>query len=276
MTGSCGRRSVLGWAALAAGAPSLVARAASGGDALMLRGIIASPSRPAADRARDRWRHPYASLRFWGLRPGMTIIDLQPGSGYWTRILAPYAARTGGTYIAGLGDMGAARTRFDGLFSDVAHYGHIRDVSFGPNSGPLADPGSVDLILTAREIHNWIGGGYLDHAMGVVDAALKPGGILAVEEHRADPVPQEAGAASGYVAVSTVVQAATRAGLQLDASSEINANPRDDKKHPFGVWTLPPTRASSASGQPDPSFDHTTYDAIGESDRMTLRFRKPA
>ena len=250
-----------------------------------LRAAVNSPARPAADRARDTYRHPYASLAFWGLKPGMTVMDLQPGGGYWTEILAPYAAQTHGVYDAGVADLadsqlspGARKSRanFEAKHSDPARYGAIRYVGFGPHSPALAPTGSVDLILTSREIHNWLDDGYLDKAMADCFSALKPGGVLAVEEHRADPKPQLAGASNGYVSVSTVVDAARKAGFQLQAASEVNANPRDTKDHPFGVWTLPPTRQSAPDGRPpNPAFDHAKYDAIGESDRMTLRFVKP-
>ncbi len=249
-----------------------------------LRAAVDNPARPAADRARDVYRHPYESLKFWGLKPGLVVIDLQPGGGYWTEILAPYAAKTGGVYVAGVSDLAnpklseaakAGRAKFEAKFSDTARYGAIRYVGFGPVSGPMAPPNSVDLIITSREIHNWLAGGYLDRALAQAYAALKPGGILAVEEHRADPKPQATGASTGYVATRTVVEAAQKAGFQFAGSSEVNANPKDTKDHPFGVWTLPPTRQSSASGTPDPTFDHSKYDAIGESDRMTLKFTKP-
>ncbi len=250
----------------------------------ILRAAVDDPTRPAADRARDVYRHPYETLKFWGLKPKLVVVDLQPGGGYWTEILAPYALKTGGVYVAGVADLAnpklsdgakAGRAKFEAKFADAARYGAIRYVGFGPASGPIAPPNSVDLIITSREIHNWLAGGYLDRALAQAYAALKPGGVLAVEEHRADPRPQAAGASDGYVATRTVVEAAQKAGFQFSGASEINANPKDTKDHPFGVWTLPPTRQSSASGAPDPAFDHAKYDAIGESDRMTLRFKKP-
>jgi len=250
----------------------------------VLRAAVDNPARPAADRVRDIYRHPYETLKFWGLKPGLVVVDLQPGGGYWTEILAPYAMKTGGVYVAGVADLAnpklsegakAGRAKFEAKFADAARYGAIRYVGFGPVSGPIAPPNSVDLIITSREIHNWLAGGYLDRAMVQAYAALKPGGILAVEEHRADPRPQAAGASDGYVATRTVVEAAQKAGFQFAGASEVNANPKDTKDHPFGVWTLPPTRQSSASGAPDPAFDRAKYDAIGESDRMTLRFKKP-
>jgi predicted methyltransferase len=259
----------------------------SAGDAAVdsgLRTAVDNPARPAADRARDIYRHPYETLRFWGLKPGLVVIDLQPGGGYWTEILAPYAMKTGGVYVAGVSDLAnpklsegakTGRAKFEAKFADAARYGAIRYVGFGPVSGPMAPPNSVDLIITSREIHNWIGGGYLDRAFAQAYAALKPGGVLAVEEHRSDPKPQATSASNGYVATRTVVETAQKAGFQFAGASEINANPKDTKDHPFGVWTLPPTRQSSASGPPDPAFDHSKYDAIGESDRMTLKFKKP-
>jgi predicted methyltransferase len=246
---------------------------------------IAGPWRPANDVARDKYRHPLESLTFWGLQPGMTVVDLQPGGGYWTQILAPYALKTHGVYIAGVQDLGnpalsdgakKSRAAFAAKFSDPTIYGHVVLANFGAQSAPFAPPGSVDLVITSRELHNWAPAGKLDKIMGDAYAALKPGGILAVEDHRADPEPEVAGWKNGYIATQTVVDAAAKAGFRLEASSEVNANPADLKNYPFGVWTLPPTRQSSDSGAPDPSFDHAKYDAIGESDRMTLRFRKPS
>ena len=150
---------------------------------------------------------------------------------------------------------------------------------FGKASGPFVPAGSADLVLTSREIHNWMRGDMLDKAMADSFAALKPGGVFAVEEHRADGSAVKADGTQGYVQTSTVVDAAKKAGFRLVAASEINANPKDTKDHPFGVWTLPPTRQSSGAadsdGKGDPNFDHAKYDAIGESDRMTLRFEKP-
>ena len=241
--------------------------------------------RPTTDKVRDQFRHPLESLTFWGLQPGMTVVDLQPGGGYWTQILAPYALKTHGRYVAGVQDFAdpklserakKARVAFEGKFADKALYGEIAFVGFGPDSAPFAPPGTVDLVLTSRELHNWAPDGKLDKIMGDAYAALKPGGVLAVEDHRADPGPEAPKWTNGYIATQTVVDAAAKAGFRLDASSEVNANPADLKNYPFGVWTLPPSRQSAPDGQPaDPNFSHAKYDAIGESDRMTLRFRKP-
>jgi len=241
--------------------------------------------RPAGEVARDKYRHPLEAMTFFGLQPGMTVVDLQPGAGYWTQILAPYAARTHGRYIAGVADLSnpelseAAkkdRTAFETRFADTSIYGAVELVNFGPKSAPFAPPGSVDLVLSSREMHNWARSGHLDKIMADAFKALKPGGVFAVIDHRADPNPEAPHWSDGYIATSTVAAAAEKAGFKLEASSELNANPADLKNYPFGVWTLPPTRQSAADGKTvDPSFDHTKYDAIGESDRMTLRFRKP-
>lgn len=253
-----------------------------------LAASVAGAWRPANEVARDRYRHPVESLTFWGLRPGMTVVDLQPGGGYWTQILAPYARMTGGRYIAGVQDLAnpkmseagrKSREAFAAKFADKAIYGTVELANFGAVSAPFAPAGSVDLVLTSRELHNWAAAGAMDKIMNDAFAALKPGGVLAVEDHRADPRPEAPKVQDGYIATATVVAAAKKAGFVLDGASEVNANPKDTKDHPFGVWTLPPTRQSSGTpDNPGPAaaaFDHTKYDAIGESDRMTLRFRKP-
>jgi predicted methyltransferase len=270
---------------LAAAALCLHAAPAMAADAA-LKAAIASPDRTPASVARDGARHPYESLVFWGLKPKQTVVEVSPGGGYWTEILAAYAKATGGTYVAGVADLanpkiseGAKKGRaaFETRFADPAKYGTVQFANFGPVAGPLGAPGSADLVITARNVHNWTGQpGVADKIFADFFAVLKPGGLLAVEDHRADPKSETDKGADGYLATATVVALAEKAGFKLDAQSEINANPKDTKDHPFGVWTLPPVRQSAPSGQPaDPAFDHAKYDAIGESDRMTLRFRKP-
>jgi len=250
-----------------------------------LADAVNGSQRSPQNRARDPWRHPAESLTFWDLRPADVVLELDPGRGYWAEILAPFARATGGRYIAGLADLNDPklsaeqkqnRSDFEARFADQSVWGKVESVGFGTASGPLAPPGSVDFILTGRNIHNFIWRGMLDKMMADSFTALRPGGVLAVEEHRADPRPMVPDARGGYVSEAYVIAAAEKAGFKLEGKSEINANPKDSKDHPFGVWTLPPTRRSSPFGQPaDPAFNHAKYDAIGESDCMTLRFRKP-
>jgi predicted methyltransferase len=248
---------------------------------------VAGAWRTPEDRGRDRWRRPAESLAFWGLKPGVTVVEFWPGAGWYSEILAPFLAGTGGRlYAAHLqladppdaaaqGVVEAYRARFA---SNRRPYGKVEVTAFGPTSGPVAPAGSADLALFLRNLHNWMAAGIAEKAFRDAFLALKPGGVLGVEEHRAAPggVPDVL-AESGYVDQAYAIRLGQEAGFRLAATSEINANPKDSRDHPFGVWTLPPVRRSSPRGQPaDPSFDHAAYDAIGESDRMTLKFVKPA
>jgi predicted methyltransferase len=255
-----------------------------GGDAdgALLQEAVDSPQRTAAYRARDGARHPYATLRAFGLQPEQTVIEIAPGGGWYTEILAPYL-RQRGHYVAALYVEDAAtpdpteaaltkeRERFDAKFAgQPQQYGHI-DVGTLRAQG-LVDagaPGSADAVLTFRNIHNWIAGNHFDEALRAFYVALKPGGVLGVEEHRAaEGTPLERIISSGYVPQQYVVEHARAAGFVLLSASETNANPRDTKDHPNGVWSLPPTLRGGA-------VDRDRYLAIGESDRMTLTFVKP-
>jgi predicted methyltransferase len=251
-----------------------------------LQTAVAGSWRAPENVERDEWRKPVEALTFWGLKPGMTVLELSPGGGWWTEILAPYARMTKGRYIATAADLdnpdlseGArdGRARFEQRFADQAIYGKIELVNFGAKSSGLGQPNSVDFVLNGRNIHNWMNGGILDKVMAESFAVLKPGGVLAIEEHRNAPdTEQDPKAGSGYVTEAFVIAAAERAGFKLAARSDILANPKDDRDHPFGVWTLPPVKRTAPPGQPaDPTFDRAPYDAIGESDRMALRFVKP-
>jgi predicted methyltransferase len=244
--------------------------------------------RSADEKSRDAARKPIENLQFWGLKPGASILEVQPGAGWWTRILAPYAARTGGRYSATAADLAnpsiteaarKGRADFAARFADEKIYGKVELVNWGATAAPLA-ANSYDFILLSRVIHGWMRvEGLLDRHFANLAGSLKPGGVLAIEQHRENPGPQDPMAESGYVTEAFVIEAAERTGLRLAARSEINANPKDTKDHPFGVWTLPPTRITVPYGSgkaPDPNFDRSKYDAIGESDRMTLRFVKAA
>ena len=240
-------------------------------------------------KARDRYRHPIESLTFWGLKPGMTILEIQPGSqSWWTDILAPYAKTTGGAFYATGADLanpklseGArkARSSFEARYlAKPELYGDVHILNWGDVSTTLpAD--TFDFILTARSIHGWM----QDEPDTVHDTfvefhkALKQGGILAVEQHRAKPGTNPEKPATGYVTEAYVIEQAQKAGFTLAGKSEINANPKDTTDHPFGVWTLPPNLRSTPYGSgkdEDPAFDKSKYLAIGESDRMTLKFVK--
>lgn len=240
----------------------------------------------AGDRARDEWRHPIETLRFFELRPDMRVVEFWPGGGWYSEILAPYLARGGGTlYAAGFptGEganpaQAALNAAYQQRFSaDRRLYGEVEFTTFGPTSGPVAPAGTADLVLFMRSIHAWMAAGIAEKAFADAFAALRPGGILGVEQHRLSPdADQDPAAANGYVQEGFVRQLAAEAGLAYVAASDVNANERDTKDHPFGVDTLPPIRLTAPPGEaPDPTFDRTPYEAIGESDRMTLKFRKP-
>jgi predicted methyltransferase len=253
-----------------------------------LQAAVAGDWRSADEKARDRYRHPVESLTFWGLKPGMTLLEVQPGGGWWTDILAPYARATDGKLYVTAADLanpklsdGAKKARADFEARYAAKpdtFGKLEYVDWGAVSRSLP-ANTFDLILTARSIHGWMqqGADVAQQTFAEFHKALKPGGILAVEQHRANPTGGAEKPESGYVSEQHVIDLAQKAGFKLAAKSEINANPKDTKDHPFGVWTLPPALYSTpyGSGKPDdPNFDHSKYLAIGESDRMTLKFVK--
>lgn len=262
------------------------AKAAAKAGSSTIAAAVAGDWRLPADRARDVWRHPVESLTFWGLKPGQTVVEFWPGAGWYTDILAPFLADTRGKLFEATlqtidpADLAAAEIveAYRRKLSDKKKiYGEVAITAFGPTSGPVAPAGSADLVLFLRNLHNWMAGGIAEKAFKDALAVLKPGGILGIEEHRGEPGRvQDVLAADGYVQQDYVIQMAQEAGFVLAGTSEINANPKDTKDHPFGVWTLPPTRLSAPRGEPaEPGFDHSKYDAIGESDRMTLKFLKP-
>ena len=281
------RRAILAAGLVTACRPGSVEKAPASGPPSTIAAAVAGDWRLPADKARDPWRHPIETLEFWGLKPGHTVIEFWPGAGWYTDILAPFLAQTNGALYAAhlqVADppdpaacdvVEAYRRR---LSERPRLYGDVQITAFGPTSGAVAPAGSADLALFLRNLHNWMAAGLTEKAFQDAFLALKPGGVLGVEEHRARPgeVPDVL-ADDGYVDQALAIKLGQEAGFQFAGSSEINANPKDTKDHPFGVWTLPPVRRSSPRGEPDdPTFDHAPYDAIGESDRMTLKFVKPA
>ncbi len=235
--------------------------------------------------ARDQWRHPLQTLLFWSLEGDKSVLEILPGRGWYTCILAPYLAANGGRLVAASFDPHAdslaqreVLADFEARFMhDRALYGAIERTALN-TSGAVAPAGSIDLAILANNVHTLMAEGIAERVFRDVLAALKPGGGFGIEQHRAASTGlQDPLAGTGYVQEAYVMALAQEAGFEFVAASDVNANPRDTRDHPFGVWTLPPTLRTSPLGEPDnPAFDTSPYEAIGESDRMTLRFRKPS
>ena len=242
-----------------------------------LRAAIDVTTRTAANRERDRYRHPYETLAFFGVKPSDTVVEIWPGGGWYTEILAPYLASGGGKLI--LAAPGWGRSGIDKMkAANAALYGPLTVADFPMFDGKPAEipAGSADVVLTFRNVHNFRMGyrrddkaDYSVAAFQQIYAMLKPGGVLGIVDHR---LPESASAEretnSGYIKTSTVIRLAEQAGFKLEARSEINANPKDTADWPDGVWTLPPSLRLKDQ-------DRDKYLAIGESDRMTLKFVKP-
>jgi predicted methyltransferase len=234
--------------------------------------------RSAENRARDVYRHPVETLEFFGIEPDMTVVEIWPSGGWYSEILGPYLNKEG-TFIAAHWDpnseMEFVRTGVTAYQEKLAArpdlYGNTQmGVLMPPEIWAIAPEASVDMIVTFRSIHNWMPRGYADSMFAEFYKVLKPGGVLGVVEHRGDPaVEQDPKAASGYVNEAYAIALAEAAGFVLEEKSEINANPADTKDYDTGVWTLPPTLRKKDE-------DKDKYLAIGESDRFTLKFRKPA
>ncbi|HEX8572217.1 MAG TPA: methyltransferase [Allosphingosinicella sp.] len=266
----------LGIAAASACAPSPRAVAAAEAELhsdTAIAAAVDSPGRSEANRARDQYRHPRETLGFFGVKPTDTIVEIWPGGGWYAEILAPLARERGAYYAAANGNgLNGARAL---MARDPALYANIRLAAFPagrPGSDQPAVPdGSADVVLTFRNVHNWIMAEppFGEEAFRQMFAMLRPGGTLGVAEHRlpedADPAREKT---SGYIKVSTVRRLAEAAGFRFVAASEINANPADTKDHPNGVWSLPPSLRGKEVGR-------KRFLAIGESDRMTLKFVKP-
>lgn len=231
-----------------------------------LKAAVAADNRLVGNVARDAHRHPYETLSFFGIKPTDTVVELVPGGGWFTEILAPYLREGGQLYAADGGSV-----RFKAKMDSMGVYSKVKITSFDPAKGlfDIAPPGSADAVLTFRNVHNWMNGGTAQAVFDAAFKALKPGGVLGVEEHRLPASrTQDPKGGSGYVHEAVVIKFAETAGFKLAGKSEVNANPKDTADHPDGVWTLPPTYALKDK-------DRAKYQAIGESDRMTLKFVKP-
>lgn len=237
--------------------------------------VLAGDHRSAANKARDAYRHPAQTLGFFGIKPDMTVVEISPSGGWYTEILAPYLNAKGTYYAAhnnpATSERAAAglKTFKDKLAALPAAYGNARVTAFGKGAYDIAPAGSADAVLSFRNVHNWHMNGFAPEAFKAFYAALKPGGTLGIVEHRLPETADDAKMKdSGYMKVSHVKALAKAAGFEFVGASEINANSKDTRDYPKGVWTLPPNYAEGEA-------DKAKYAAIGESDRMTLKFRKP-
>lgn len=247
----------------------------SGASDVGLEKWAAAPHRTPANVARDPFRHPLQTLAFFGVREDSTVVEILPGSsGYYLEILAPYL-RARGRYVAAsrapdappqyLADHGKLLARLE---AEPALYGKVVVTQFSADRYAIAPPGSADFVLTFRNLHNWIERNEVESALRAFHRALKPGGVLGVVDHRGrDDLPQEEQMKTGYVRQDVAIALIEKAGFRLAGASEVNANPKDSKDHPEGVWTLPPTYRLKDQ-------DRAKYAAIGESDRFTLKFIK--
>lgn len=239
--------------------------------------ILADKHRSIEHKNRDKFRHPQQTLDFFEVKNDMTVVEIWPSEGWYTEILAPYLKDHGKLYAAHFSAdnksphaQKSLQTFISKLHAQPKIYGNVElTVLQPPELLKIAPDNSVDRVLTFRNVHNWM---KADQAATVFKAmfnALKSGGMLGVVEHRNSVLkPQDIHAASGYVTEDYVIELARNAGFEFLAKSEINANSKDTKDYPDGVWTLPPTLKLKDK-------DRKKYLAIGESDRMTLKFIKP-
>lgn len=242
-----------------------------------LQARIDGPQRADKNRARDVFRHPGPVLAFFGVKPDSTIVEILPGAaGYWTEILAPYL-HDKGRYIAANAEAAGAREEAQRenagfaakIAADPALYGKVETSEFAADRHAIALPASADFVLTFRNLHNWMARGETAAALKAFYTALKPGGVLGIEDHRGPAdLPQDPLAKSGYVREDAAIQLIEAAGFKFVAASEANANPKDTKDYSVGVWALPPTYRLK-------DVDRAKFEAIGESDRFTLKFVKP-
>jgi predicted methyltransferase len=261
---------------LAAAALCTACASAPAGDAEALARFAAAAHRSPGNVARDRFRHPVESLAFFGIRENSTVVEILPGSGgYYMEILAPYL-KDQGRYIAANRDPAAPpqyladhQKLLARLKAEPALYDKVEVTPFNAGLHEIAPAGSADVVITFRDLHNWVARNEIDGALRAFHKALKPGGVLGIVDHRGrSDLPQEAQTRNGYIRQDYAIALIEKAGFRFAGASEVNANPKDTKDHPEGVWALPPTYRNK-------DVDRAKYQAIGESDRFTLKFVKP-
>jgi predicted methyltransferase len=244
--------------------------------ALALDNILSGNQRSAVNSARDRYRHPKETLLFFGIRPQMKVLEVWPEPGWYTEVIAPLVREHGKYYAAVIAPDPGSKYVTERLANyqkkltdNPSLYGAVQVVTFRDDGADVVPPGSLDMIVTFRNIHNWMARDSAGQAFATMYKALKPGGVLGVVEHRGNAaVPQDRKAKSGYVNEDYAIRLIEGQGFKLVGESQVNANPKDTKDYEQGVWTLPPTYRLGDK-------DRDKYAAIGESDRFTLKFVKP-
>jgi len=259
-----------------AGAAPAASSQTTGADLAKLKEVVNGDQRSAANKARDKYRHPVETLAFFGIRPNMTVVELWPFGGWYTEIIAPYLKGTG-TYYAAAQDPDSKNAEDQELNAKLKAlldarpdlYSGVKWSVLARGKYNIAPDGSADMVVTFRNIHNWVWSGYEKEVFAAAFRALKPGGILGVEEHRSNNPQEKPGKDQAYTGEDYAIGLIQSVGFKLVARSSINNNPKDTKNYPKGVWTLPPSYAEGDK-------DRAKYAAIGESDRFTLKFVKPA
>jgi len=238
--------------------------------------ILGGEQRSEENRARDAYRHPKQTLLFFGIRPEMRVLEVWPEPGWYTEILAPLLRDKGKYYAAVIAADPASPyttkrlTAYQGILAARPQlYDRVQVLTLPVDGGDVVPPGSLDMVVTFRNLHNWMAAGDASQVIATLYRALKPGGVLGIVEHRGNPaVPQDPRAKSGYVNEDFAIRLIEAQGFRLVAKSQVNSNPKDTKDYEQGVWTLPPSYRLGDK-------DRDKYAAIGESDRFTMRFVKP-
>jgi predicted methyltransferase len=247
----------------------------TGEDLAKLKAVVNSDVRSPEDMARDKYRHPVETLSFFGIKPNMTVVELWPFGGWYTAIIAPYVKDSGQYYAAAMdpastskGDLQYNSELKEMLDKHPDLYSKVKWSVLAPGKYEIAPAGSADMVVTFRNVHNWVWAGDQKEVFAAAFKALKPGGVLGLEEHRNNDPKHEPKKGEAYTGEEYTIALAQSVGFKLVGRSNINSNPKDTKDYPKGVWTLPPVYAEGDK-------DRAKYAAIGESDRFTLKFVKP-